>query len=242
MIDYRRGQLSGCRVQKEKTAPCTLYPVPLLMLTILISLGMAALPGKAISKDLKTIVSEIQKRYDSIETLQIAFSQEVVLKGREGGLEVSGVAFFRKPGMMKWDYITPEKQQIISNGETLWIYRPNFNQVMISRLPEDKNVVKDFLSGMGRLDKDFSIELIKEDEYLYLLGLNPRIPQASTERLLMKVGKNSSMVQEITSYDFMGNATTIKLKDIEINIPLSLSLFTFKIPDGTKVVTPDPPF
>ena len=45
----------------------------------------------------------------------------------------AGKAFFKRPGKMRWEYETPDRQTIITDNETLWIFRPEYNQVMIGK-------------------------------------------------------------------------------------------------------------
>ena len=42
-----------------------------------------------------------------------------------------GKVYFKKKGMMRWDYQVPN-QKLISNGQTLWYYQPEENQVFVS--------------------------------------------------------------------------------------------------------------
>ena len=47
------------------------------------------------------------------------------MNGMESFFEATGKAIFKKPGMMKWDYISPDTQQIVSDGKTIWIFQPS---------------------------------------------------------------------------------------------------------------------
>jgi outer membrane lipoprotein carrier protein len=215
---------------KRLLTQCFLWIIVTPLLTI------AFFRGNVLAKDLESIVEDIQKRYESIETLQFEFSQELSLRGAEDFLEARGTALFKKPGMMKWEYLSPNEQQIVSDGETIWIFQIPFNQVIVSSFPKERNVARDFLSGMGRLGEDFFIEPLTGSDDSYLLKLTPRESQSNTTGLIIKVDKSTSMVQEFTNFDLLGNATKITISKVEINPGLSSDLFTFKIPEGAKVV------
>ncbi len=208
-----------------------------LSTTITLLVGITLFQGNVFAKDLQSLVSDVQKTYESIETLKFEFTQELSMNSMESLFEATGKAAFKKPGMMKWDYISPDTQQIVSDGKTIWIFQPAFNQVIISTFPKERNVARDFLSGMGRLNEDFSITFLEGNSSKpYHLKLTPKEPQTNTTGLIIKVDEKTSMVEEFTNFDLLGNATKIKMKTIEINPELSSDLFSFTIPEGAKIV------
>ena len=208
-----------------------------MLLTLLfIPFSLTVFRGDVLAKDLESVVSDIQKTYESIVTLTFEFTQELSMNGMESLFEATGKAVFKKPGMMRWDYITPDKQQIVSDGKTIWIFQPSFNQVIVSSFPKERNVARDFLSGMGRLNEDFSIALLEGSSSPYHLKLTPKEPQTNTTGLIIRVNEKTSMVEEFTNFDLLGNATKIKMKKIKINAELSSDLFSFTIPEGAKVI------
>jgi len=81
----------------------------------------------------ETALSEIQKRYDSTADLEATFVQEYVGKVVRVPQKGEGQVYFKKKGMMRWDYRVPN-QKLISNGQTLWYYQPEENQVFVSDL------------------------------------------------------------------------------------------------------------
>ena len=205
------------------------------MITLLF--GITFFRSDVFGKDLESVVSGIQKTYESIETLTFEFTQELSMTGMESLFEATGKAAFKKPGMMKWDYISPDTQQIVSDGKTIWIFQPAFNQVIVSSFPKERNIARDFLSGMGRLNEDFSITFLEgSSNKPYHLKLTPKEPQTNTTGLIIKVNEKTSMVEAFTNFDLLGNATKIKMKTVEINPELSSDFFSFTIPEGAKVV------
>lgn len=207
----------------------------LTIIALLLSVTLSH--GNVFARELHSLVADIQKAYESIETLTFEFTQELSMNSMESLFEATGKAAFKKPGMMKWDYISPDTQQIVSDGKTIWIFQPAFNQVIITTFPKERNVAYDFLSGMGRLSEDFSITFLEGNSSKpYYLKLTPKNPQTNTTGLIIKVDEKTSMVEEFTNFDLLGNATKIKMKRVEINSELSSDLFSFTIPEGAKIV------
>ncbi len=209
----------------------------ILTTTITLLFSITLFRGNVFAMDLQSLVSDVQKTYESIETLTFEFTQQLSMNGMESLFEATGKAAFKKPGMMKWDYISPDTQQIVSDGQTIWIFQPAFNQVIISTFPKERNISRDFLSGMGRLSEDFSITFLEDNSNKpYYLKLTPKEPQTNTTGLIIKVNEKTYMVEEFTNFDLLGNATKIRMKRIEINPELSSDFFSFTVPEGAKVV------
>ena len=78
-----------------------------------------------------TVLAEIQKRYEKTSDFEAQFVQEYVGKVMQRVQKGEGKVYFKKKGMMFWDYRTPN-QKLISNGQTLWYYQPEENQVFVS--------------------------------------------------------------------------------------------------------------
>ncbi|TMA37671.1 MAG: outer membrane lipoprotein carrier protein LolA [Deltaproteobacteria bacterium] len=96
-----------------------------------------ALPAPARADELAEALRMLQQRYESTRTLVAKFSQEVESPTLAGKLTSSGTLNFEKPNRMRWDYAPPERQTILSDGDTLWIYQPDEKQVAPRGLPGD---------------------------------------------------------------------------------------------------------
>ena len=73
--------------------------------------------------DLKRLVALFESRYKSSHTLQATFLERYSENGRFVRAE-SGTAFFRRPGKMRWEYQSPEKNLFLIDGKTAWFYVP----------------------------------------------------------------------------------------------------------------------
>ena len=99
-------------------------------------LSIAQEPGHLTTQELPStllpeqIIEKLEKRYAAAD-FSATFFQESTLKAMDITDTATGKVWFKHPGMMRWEYETPEKYAIISDGQTLWIYRPDDNQVVI---------------------------------------------------------------------------------------------------------------
>ncbi|MFO7983484.1 MAG: outer membrane lipoprotein carrier protein LolA [Desulfuromonadales bacterium] len=158
--------------------------------------------------------------------------------------------------MFRWEYEQPTQQEIVSDGETMWVYLPENNQVILSDMdfssqPQQEDPMA-FLTGLGNLSRDFRIpeetpETDKEGNYI--IELRPRKDSRLIERMTIVVdreavaeyARNDSVgdnfpIHSSTVYDQSGNSTLIEFHDVRLNKDLSESLFSFTIPEQADVV------
>jgi outer membrane lipoprotein carrier protein len=189
----------------------------------------------------ETVLSEIQNRYEKTNEFEANFVQEYVSKMMRQPNKAEGKVYFKKKGMMRWDYTVPN-QKFISNGHTLWYYQPEEKQVLVSDI---SSVLKEktplaFLAGEGNLKRDFKLinlnESISEKEDNYILELAPKEPLANLTKLILTVDKKTYYVIQADVFDELGNVTRTRFIDIKTNIGLSNSFFHFAIPPGTEVI------
>ncbi|MEE9614021.1 MAG: outer membrane lipoprotein chaperone LolA [Thermodesulfobacteriota bacterium] len=198
------------------------------------------LPASAIeAAELDGIVSRLQETYDEVSTLSAAFIEEAYSKSL-GTTELSkGKLHLKKPGKVRWKYLGPREDELVSDGRTFWAYHPDLSQVIETPASNiAPNVGINFLMGMGNLREDFSIKLLEEKKDVYLLALTPAEAQQGVKDIRIEVSRKSSLVVKTIVEDPFGNRTTVSLEDIVLNAELKDSLFEFIVPKGVKVITP----
>jgi outer membrane lipoprotein carrier protein len=188
------------------------------------------------------LITNIQRNYDRVTDIQARFDQEYINKSLNQVKRAEGRVYFKKSGMMRWEYRKPLRQEIVSDGSTIWHYQPDDNQVImgeISRTTRAK-MSQAFLFGEGNLRRDFRIlspggESKRENTW-YLLELAPIEPQVEIQRLVLKVDPKRYLIVQTDIYDAFENVNRIRFSRIKIDRSLPDSLFTFTIPPGTQVL------
>src|SRR5215510_10004809 len=90
-----------------------------LGLFTLFLLGASNLPAQ----DVKTVVNRFERAYRSSQTLQANFLQLYSESGKQIRAE-AGVAYFGRPGKMRWEYRSPENNLYVIDGKWAWFYVP----------------------------------------------------------------------------------------------------------------------
>jgi outer membrane lipoprotein carrier protein len=196
--------------------------------------------GPPISKDLKQVLDRLQRHYRDTHSFTAKFNQEIATVGAPKK-QRQGTVSFRKPGRMRWEFETPEKQTIVSDGETLYSFDPDLNQVVETPLKQalKSSSATSFLLGMGNINHDFKASFAKPPAPNGLVHL---ILDAKTGGYKIEVGLDPKTynLMTLTLTDQLGDVTKIDFSDIRDNVALPDSLFEFKVPAGADIVTAPP--
>lgn len=86
-------------------------------------LALSFFPLGASSPDTQQLVKLLEARYRSPQTLQATFLEQYSENEQVVRAE-AGEAYFRRPGKMRWEYESPEKNLFVVDGKTAWFYVP----------------------------------------------------------------------------------------------------------------------
>lgn len=210
---------------------------------LLLNLFYAVSVGHCLALTTGEVVRRVQERYESIWSLTAHFVQESTSKmlNQTRVTKARGKVYFKKPGLMRWEYTTSPKNKWVSDGKTLWFYQPEEDQVIVERVDLEKGrLFLAFLVGQGDLTKDFNIhhwdEEAGESKQGYRIELTPKEPHVMMDRLILTVDRKTFHVGQAEVYDVYGNLMRTLFKRFRVNLELSPDLFTFVIPPETEVI------
>ncbi len=193
--------------------------------------------GAPADKGLKQVLARLQRHYRDTNSFSAKFSEEIATVGAPKRNR-QGTVSFRKPGRMRWEFETPEKQTIVSDGETLYSYDPDLNQVVETPLRQalKSSSATSFLLGIGNINRDFKAAFASPPAPTGLIDL---VLDAKTGGYKIEVGldRKSYNLIRLTLTDQLGDVTSIDFSDVHDNVDLPDSIFAFKTPPGADVVT-----
>ncbi len=200
------------------------------------------------------IVKRLEEKYRQIESLSFSFLQQTSgqLAGRPK--EGQGNGIFVKTAsatMMRWDYLAPDHQVIISDGKSVSMYFEKLNQMIISPVDTvQTDVLFSFFTGDKPIADNFAILPPEESvadqstpagEKLQVVKLRPlqSLPQINTIHVWIT---DDSLIRRIEFLDHFDTRTIIDISNIKVN-PIDttdrdrlLALFSFTPPEGTEVI------
>jgi outer membrane lipoprotein carrier protein len=200
------------------------------------SAGAAAPRSEELSVD--QILSGIEKAYGG-KGFSAAFDQEATIKAMQITDTAKGQLFVRRPGKMRWEYTAPEPQVIISDGVSLWVYRPLDKQVMTGRAPAFFGDGKGagFLADIRQVRRSFEVGLEKtEMGGEHRLRLTPREKTPEVTAVYLSVSADTFIITDVLTVNAYGDETWIKLKDYRFDQDFENEVFAFDIPPGTDVL------
>ena len=196
---------------------------------------------KKITPEIDKILKKIEKRYKG-NGFSALFFQKSTLKAMEITDTASGRAYFKKPAMMRWEYDIPERQYIITNGKSLWIYKPEDNQVLIGKFPtffgNGKGV--SFLSDIRLIREIFFFSMEPADKKgNTVLKLIPKKKNPDLTKIYLYISKENNNIVRLLSYNEYEDETRIDFFNINFKAKMKDSMFVFNIPDNSDIVTFD---
>ena len=185
-------------------------------------------------------VEMLNNFFADVTTLEAHFDQSVI---DETGLTLetsSGTFYLSRPGKFRWDYKSDDPdleqwQQIVADGNSIFMYDPDLEQVTQRGLADALGQVPSLLlvqTGTN-IDEHFEVSDFGSIEDLTWVGLKPRDENAGYQQLMIGfLGEQLNMIKLI---DGLGNETRLSLTQVKDNPELSKDIFDFEIPEGADV-------
>ena len=211
------------------------------VLVLLPGVGNLGLDAAESNPTLNEIINKIEERYD-VPGFMADFHQQSIVKAMDISDEATGKMYVRRPGKMRWEYLKPEPQLIITNGNRLWVYRPEDNQVMVGQSPAFFGDGKGagFLADIRVLRKKFHILPAETDDpRTVALKLKPLKDSIDISQIFLYASKSDYEVKRVVTINAYGDETRIDLINSRFDVIPEDTLFTFTIPEGTDVLTMD---
>lgn len=201
-------------------------------------------PGAAMADaELGTVVSKVQERYESAKRLHASFVQESTVRALDKVQRAEGEVWFKKPGKMRWNYYSPGRDEIVSDGKMFWYYDQGERQVIETPASEvlDTPSTTTFLQGLGNIKTQFKTSFSptgkRDNKGHYVIDLAPlEVTADEPSKFTIFVEPETWLVKVIHLYDPFGNLTRVSFENVEVNKKISDSVFTFKVPKGVEVL------
>lgn len=215
------------------------------LLTVLAASALlcAATPPPAVAISASEVARGVENKYSSLRDLSADFRQEsrVVTLGRTR--VKSGTLRFVRPGRMRWDYLGPDPQMLVSDGSTLWFYRPGQKQVVVQDVSAafTNQTPLLFLFGEGSLAEEFDWDekdLEGSRDGIYTLAMRPRKETPDLISLTLEVRAGDFSIGATVLEDAFGNVTRLEFSGEKEDQDLLDDIFTFEVPEGTEVIRP----
>lgn len=166
------------------------------------------------------------------------FTQRIVKADKEGKAkisnEASGSFVFSRPGKFIWTYQKPYEQVLQADGEKLYIYDKDLNQVTIKKLGNALgSSPAAILFGSNDLEKNFTLKEAGTKEGLEWLEAVPKAKDTTFEKI--GIGLRNGVPEAMELRDSFGQISLLTFRKFEKNPPMKTEQFKFVVPKGADV-------
>jgi len=181
-------------------------------------------------------IEQLRIFIESTRGAKAAFTQTVTAKSGRRPQTSSGSFAFSRPGKFRWVYDKPYYQLLVSDGEKLWIYDRDLNQVTVKRVGNALgSSPAALLAGDNAFEKNFSVKNAGSTGGLEWVEATPNQAAGSFE--LVRIGFRDNLPQAMELQDSFGQTTQLAFSALQANPALDAGLFRFTAPAGADVVS-----
>ena len=180
------------------------------------------------------------------------FTQVVTAPAKEGQAPrvktSTGTFEFSRPGRFKFVYKKPFEQNIVADGQTLWLFDVDLNQVTARKqslvLGSTPAALIAAAPDLKALQTDFSLADAPDKEGLQWVVATPRARdgQLQTIRVGFKAAQalvgQAPVLSALEILDNFGQRSLLTFAQFEVNPTLNAAAFQFKPPPGADVIRP----
>lgn len=179
---------------------------------------------------------ELLSRLQKLQSLKGGFEQMVLDKGGTHMQQAEGTFQVARGNRFYWSTTSPFSQLAVSNGETVWVYDEDLEQVVIRPLSNDLGETPALLFSGQPADVAAAFSIAEQDrngaEITYRLtpkGDDPLFDQ-------LDVSFKGDQPQSMRLQDALGQKTIIDFRELTINTGIDAALFQFEPPEGTDII------
>ncbi|MBW7859528.1 MAG: outer membrane lipoprotein chaperone LolA [Rhodocyclaceae bacterium] len=180
-------------------------------------------------------VEQLRQFIERSTHAQGRFEQVVTASSGRRPQLASGRLSFLRPGRFRWEYETPYAQLLVSDGERMWAWDRDLNQVTVKKVGDALgSSPAAILAGDGDLDRDFELREAASEDGLEWVEIVPK--QADSGFASMRVGLTDGRLRRMEMRDHFGQTTRIDFIDLDLGVRPESSLFSFVPPAGADVI------
>jgi outer membrane lipoprotein carrier protein len=191
------------------------------------------------------VVQGVEQVYGRAECLQAEFTQVSRSAALGDEQRQRGKVVVKRPRKMRWEFTSPDKKLFVTDGQTMWIWSPADNQVIVYQdFSGGSTDVTGLLSDLSRIDEMFAVTMLPPagPGQSYVLDLKPKNAQAGNfKQLQITFSRRRLLVERVVLTDTFDNLTDLTFTQVKLDAKVDDGAFTFAVPAGAQVITPEGP-
>jgi outer membrane lipoprotein carrier protein len=181
-------------------------------------------------------IAQLQGLLEQTQSLSAEAEQLIMDQDGRELQEARALLLMEKPARFRWAITQPYEQLSVTDGETMWLYEPDLGQVTIQTFEDDLDRTPVMLLNGDAADIADTYDVSSTDmgnDFTRFI-LMPR----NTDRLFerMSLTFKGPVLEEMQFEDSLGQQTSLTFLNIERNISIDASQFSFTPPAGIDVI------
>jgi len=192
---------------------------------------------KKVAPEVKELVERMQSFYEKTQDFSAEFKQDYKYKVLRRTQTSTGTVIYKKPGLMRWEYLKPSTRTFVLAGEKVYAYDPEAQTLSVGRIDTSQlSASVTFLFGQGKLADEFSISKgACKDCKGTLLVLDPLKPDPRFQQVRLEVDPKTAQVLKSTVVDPDGSENAIAFLNLKTNVGVGADAFKINPPEGTRI-------
>lgn len=185
------------------------------------------------SPDAQALVDRLEAKYNGGRALQAQFTQTVSQNGQTrtlgGTLTLKGNRY----------RVETDRQTLVTNGETTWIYTPARDQVLVNDYVKSKTAFSpgQFFDGYQERYRVTGVRTAQRSGTKHrVLTLKPKQDGAFFQKVTLWMRAADAVVTRLVVKDANGSRMTFSLRDVTFGTETTASTFRFEAPQDVEVV------
>ena len=174
------------------------------------------------------------------------FTQVVTAPPREGqasrSKSSSGTFEFSRPNRFRFVYRKPFDQTIVADGQTLWLYDADLNQVSARKQALALGATPAALIAASPdlrvVQAEFTLQAAPSKDGLQWVVASPkaRDGQLQSVRVGFRMEAATATLAVLEILDNFGQRSVLTFENVEVNPSLPMGIFSFKPPPGSDLI------
>lgn len=192
-------------------------------------------PGEAVAGTDDPGLQRLRNFLTGVTTLRADFRQRVIDSRQQLVEDSVGRVLMQRPGRFRWDYQQPHARAIVADGQKLWLYEADLDQVIIRQLEDGiGDTPAALLTGRQDVLERFTISKSWQADGIQWVALAPKA--ADADFAAVRLAFDGPKLVNLELDDRLGQQTRLDFSRVEINPRLDAQSFHFDIPPGADVI------
>lgn len=169
-----------------------------------------------------------------VHSARAAFTQTVTSPDGARKKVSSGQFEFARPNRFRFVYAKPFEQQIVADGQKVWLYDVDLNQVTVRPIGQALGATPAALLAGASMDKDFELSALPRKDGLDWAQALPRTREGTIQAI--RVGFSGDTLAALEIVDAFGQRSLLRFSALQANPKIADEVFRFVPPKGVDLI------